>query len=207
MDDLLEKRRLKTLQKSFKELSSFYLIEWVMQGGENYPIILKSLEFWHESEAAETQITRKRYALSNSNKSTFFAIKSLVFNNLLSKSGLKYMLKSCGVFFSTPTLFDPPLNKIFESLSHHHIGHKTIIAVLDTLDLCKRECGKVIYLFGIGSTGESLLGLCIHGLPFDIPNAMSAIKVYQMTLLVGERRGLGVMGVYAASIHVKPPSV
>ncbi|KAJ8976499.1 hypothetical protein NQ317_018443 [Molorchus minor] len=31
---------------------NFYLIEWVMQEGENYPI-LKSLEFWHASEAAE----------------------------------------------------------------------------------------------------------------------------------------------------------
>ncbi|KAJ8968248.1 hypothetical protein NQ317_012957 [Molorchus minor] len=34
--------------------------------------------------------------------------------------------KVVGYFFSTPTLFDPPLNEIFESLSHHHIGHKTI---------------------------------------------------------------------------------
>ncbi|KAJ8964464.1 hypothetical protein NQ317_015309 [Molorchus minor] len=33
-------------------MTIFYLIEWVMQGGENY-LILKSLEFWHASEARE----------------------------------------------------------------------------------------------------------------------------------------------------------
>ncbi|KAJ8978347.1 hypothetical protein NQ317_002656 [Molorchus minor] len=36
----------------YGSILDFYLIEWVMQGGENY-LILKSLEFWHASEAAE----------------------------------------------------------------------------------------------------------------------------------------------------------